>query len=169
VTKRSWGAVGWLETEGSGGMGRVTRGDLRGARGARTSRYRPPRGAERALKSRLRAGVRAPIVAVKPGNSGGAKGCRKVETFCPNAVEKPRRECRRRLILLCHKLRRVFRVKRRAQHGHRGRVRAIATINIRCTVAIELGTCRWGRIGGAAGSVTTGNGRFREPPGATRS
>ena len=27
-----------------------------------------------------RPGVRAPIVAKKPGNSGGAKGCRKVET-----------------------------------------------------------------------------------------
>ena len=86
------------------------------------------------------------------------------EHFRFNLIEK-----RSRLLLLCHKLRRVFRVKRRAQHGHRGRVRAIAAINIRCTVAIELGTCRWGRSGGAAGSVTTGNGRFREPPGATRS
>ena len=27
-----------------------------------------------------RPGVRAPIVATKPGNAGGAKGCRKVET-----------------------------------------------------------------------------------------
>ena len=27
-----------------------------------------------------RPGVTAPIVAKKPGNSGGAKGCRKVET-----------------------------------------------------------------------------------------
>ena len=27
-----------------------------------------------------RPGVRAPIVARKPGNAGGAKGCRKVET-----------------------------------------------------------------------------------------
>ena len=26
-----------------------------------------------------RAGVRAPIVALNPGNAGGAKGCRKVE------------------------------------------------------------------------------------------
>src|SRR6202049_4769328 len=73
-----------------------------------------------------------------------------------------------RLILLRHKLRRVFRVKRRAQQGHRGRVLAIATINMRCTVAIELGTCRWGRSGGAAGSVTGGNGRFCGPPGANR-
>jgi hypothetical protein len=30
-------------------------------------------------KSR-RAGVRAPLVALKPGNAGGAKGCRKVDT-----------------------------------------------------------------------------------------
>ena len=30
--------------------------------------------------SRHRAGVRAPIVVTKPGNAGGAKGCRKVET-----------------------------------------------------------------------------------------
>jgi hypothetical protein len=31
-------------------------------------------------ESRLHAGVRALIVAMKPGNAGGAKGCRKVET-----------------------------------------------------------------------------------------
>ena len=31
-----------------------------------------------------RAGVTAPIVALKPGNAGGAKGCRKMETQCPN-------------------------------------------------------------------------------------
>jgi hypothetical protein len=69
-----------LETEGSGGMGRVKRGDLRGARGEGILGYRPPQGAERAAKSRLRAGVRALILAMKPGNAGGAKGCRKVET-----------------------------------------------------------------------------------------
>ena len=39
----------------------------------RKERYRPQ---DRAC----RAGVRAPIVATKPGNAGGAKGCRKVET-----------------------------------------------------------------------------------------
>jgi hypothetical protein len=39
----------------------------------RKERYRPS-------GSRLHAGVRAPIVAMKPGNAGGAKGCRKVET-----------------------------------------------------------------------------------------
>ena len=34
----------------------------------------------RAEGSRLHAGVTALIVAMKPGNAGGAKGCRKVET-----------------------------------------------------------------------------------------
>jgi hypothetical protein len=61
-------------------------------------RYRPPEnGAERAEASRLRAGVTALIVAMKPGNAGGAKGCREVETWCPNAVERHRRKCLRRL------------------------------------------------------------------------
>jgi hypothetical protein len=44
------------------------------------------------------------------------------------------------LILLRHKARRVFRVKLRAQHGHLGSVRAMATTSLRCRVAIELGT-----------------------------
>jgi hypothetical protein len=65
--------------------------------------------------------------------------------------------------LLRHKFRRMFRRNLRAQHGQRGSIRAIATT---IAVAIELGMCRWGRSGGAAGSVTTGNGRFREHPGA---
>src|ERR1700689_4379436 len=73
------------------------------------------------------------------------------------------------LVLLCHKLRRMFRGNLRAQHGHRGSIRAIATTILQWTVAIELGMCRWGRSGGAAGAVTAGNCRFREPPGATRS
>jgi hypothetical protein len=68
------------------GDGRLWRDGIREARRPvrrkrrKDSRYRPPRGAERVLESRLRAGVRAPIVAMKPGNAGGAKGCRKVET-----------------------------------------------------------------------------------------
>ena len=61
-----------------------------------------------------------------------------------------------RLILLHHKAWRVARVKLRAQHGHLGSVRAIATASLRWMVAIELGTWRCGRIGGAAGSVTVG-------------
>src|SRR5215216_3453080 len=43
-----------------------------------------------------------------------------------------------------------------AQHGHRSRLRARATVSLRCMVAIEFGTCRSGRIGGAAGSITRG-------------
>ena len=42
----------------------MKQGDLRGARG----------------EVHHRAGVRALVVAQKPGNAGGAKGCRKVET-----------------------------------------------------------------------------------------
>ena len=69
------------------------------------------------------------------------------------------------LVLLHHKFRRRFRGKRRAQHWHLRRVVAIATANRRWIVAIELGTWRCGRIGGAAGSITTGNGRFFDPSG----
>src|SRR3954466_8478665 len=43
-----------------------------------------------------------------------------------------------------------------AQHGHRSRLRARATVSLRRMVAIEFGTCRSGRIGGAAGSITGG-------------
>src|SRR6266436_5020777 len=71
----------------------------------------------------------------------------------------------RELILLHHKFRRRFRGKRRAQHWHLRRVVAIATANRRWIVAIELGTWRCGRIGGAAGSITTGNGRFFDSSG----
>src|SRR5262249_16049508 len=71
------------------------------------------------------------------------------------------------LVLLRHKFRRMFRGNLRAQHGQRGSILAIATTIAQWTVAIELGMCRWGRSGGTAGSVTTGNGRFREPPGGT--
>src|SRR6476661_7471468 len=57
----------------------------------------------------------------------------------------------------------------RAQHGHRWRVWAIATVSRRRTVAIEFGTCRSGRIGSTAGSVTFGKARRFEAPGATAS
>ena len=50
-------------------------------------KWRDLRGSEQGMCARLskphahpRAGVRALIVASKPGNAGGAKGCRKVET-----------------------------------------------------------------------------------------
>src|SRR5262249_7976467 len=76
---------------------------------------------------------------------------------------------RRLLVLLRHRARRGFCVKLGAQHGHRGRARAMATASLRWSVAIESGTCRWGRIGGAAGSVTNGKGRYFELPGGMRS
>ena len=50
----------------------VKQGDLRGCKRA-----------EEAVRPRPRAEVRAPVVAMKPGNAGGAKGCRKMETRCP--------------------------------------------------------------------------------------
>ena len=80
------GAKAIMGGSGVVGDGRLWRDGTREARRPawrkrrKDSRYRPPRGAERASASRLRAGVRAPIVALKPGNAGGAKGCRKVET-----------------------------------------------------------------------------------------
>ena len=72
------------------------------------------------------------------------------------------------LVLLCHKFCRCLRDDRRMQHWHRCRVIAIATANKRWMVAIELGTWRCGRIGGAAGSVTAGKGRFFDRSGAMR-
>src|ERR1700691_3689109 len=55
------------------------------------------------------------------------------------------------------------------QHGHRWRLLARATVRRLRMVAIEFGMCRSGRIGGASGSVTWGNGRFLEVRGDTRS
>src|ERR1700758_4424216 len=72
------------------------------------------------------------------------------------------------LVLLCHRFCRCLRDNRRMQHWHRCRVIAIATANKRWMVAIELGTWRCGRIGGAAGSVTAGKGRFFDCSGAMR-
>ena len=64
------GAVGWLEAEWSEGQAHEAE------RPARVqAEFIVP---DKDTKSR-RAGVRAPIVASKPGNSGGAKGCREVE------------------------------------------------------------------------------------------
>src|SRR6185312_12949502 len=73
------------------------------------------------------------------------------------------------LILLDHKFRRWLGDIGRMQHWHRCRVGAIATANKRWMVAIEFGTWRWGRIGGAAGSITAGNGRFFDCSGTIRS
>src|SRR5215212_9791903 len=55
-----------------------------------------------------------------------------------------------------------------AQHGHRSRLRARATVSLLRTVAIEFGTCRSGRIGGAAGSITGGKAKRPELRGGSR-
>ena len=55
-----------------------------------------------------------------------------------------------------------------AQQGHRGSVLISATINSRRMVAIEFAMWRSGRKGGASGSITFGNGKFREERGAGR-
>ena len=74
------------------------------------------------------------------------------------------------LVLLHHKfLREGFLAIGAAQHGHRDRVLTSATINCRRMVAIEFGTWRSGRNGGASGSVTVGNGKVLEQRGGTRS
>ena len=86
VSKRSSGAARWLETEGFEGQRREAGRPARRARGRRA--VRPP----------PRAGARALVVALKPGNAGGAKGCRKVETRCSNAVEQHRRHSGRRCL-----------------------------------------------------------------------
>ena len=49
-----------------------------------------------------------------------------------------------------------------AQQGHRDNARATPTVSLRRMVAMELGTWRSGRSGGASGSVTFGKGRLRE-------
>ena len=77
--KATAGAVWWLETEGSEGQAHEVRRPARG------------KGIEEPERHILRAGVRAPIVATKPGNAGGAKGCRKVETRCVDWMDRYRR------------------------------------------------------------------------------
>jgi len=63
--------VGWLETEWSDDQAHEAERPARVPAG-----FNVP---DQDTKSR-RAGVRAPIVATKPGNAGGAKGRREVET-----------------------------------------------------------------------------------------
>jgi len=55
-----------------------------------------------------------------------------------------------------------------AQQGQRDKPLARATAIRLCTLAIEFATWRSGRIGGASGSITFGNGRFLEPRGGGR-
>src|SRR5262249_1906961 len=74
------------------------------------------------------------------------------------------------LILLRHKLqrKRPFKLRRERcfdfapQHGQRDRMAASLTVRRRRMVAIEFGTWRSGRSGGASGSITFGKGKFRE-------
>src|SRR5260370_11070568 len=76
--KAAMGAGRWLETEG-------LEGGLREARRPRPSPGQALHGMQEgteALRPRPPAGVTALIVAMKPGNAGGAKGCRKMETQC---------------------------------------------------------------------------------------
>ena len=60
---------------------------------------------------------------------------------------------RTQVVLLCHKFVRVF---CRWQHGHLGNVLASARVMVARVVAIDVVTWRSGRIGRAAGSVTSG-------------
>jgi hypothetical protein len=51
------------------------------------------KGCEQVIESHdHHAGVRALIVAMKPGNAGGAKGCRKVETRCRDRTDRQRQK-----------------------------------------------------------------------------
>jgi hypothetical protein len=94
-----------------------------------------------------------------------AKELHRLIDFCFPWVQK---FCNRRLILLCYK----FLCRETAdialwQQGHRDRCWASAIIRRRRMVAIEFGMWRSVRRGGAAGSVTVGNGKFFEQPGGT--
>ena len=71
------------------------------------------------------------------------------------------------LVLLRHKFARWSFMTGLAQHGHRGIFRSSATVSLRRMVGIELGKCRSGRMGGASGTVTVGNGRLRAASGGT--
>ena len=68
--KATAGGGGWLGTEGLEGRAREA---VRPVRGREVEFM-----AEEARRA-ARAGVRAPIVVRKPGDAGGAKGCRKVD------------------------------------------------------------------------------------------
>jgi len=64
------------------------------------------------------------------------------------------------LIVLRHKLRRARPCVFAAQHGQRERLATSLTISRRCRVAIEFGTRRSGRSGGASGSITFWEGQI---------
>ena len=74
------------------------------------------------------------------------------------------------LIVLRHKFRRRgFMAVGLAQHGQRDKVATRPALRRRRIVAIELGTCRSGRSGGASGSVTLGKGKFLDDMPGSRS
>ena len=78
-------------------------------------------------------------------------------------------ESDRLLVLLRHKfLRWGFLRIGFVQHGHLDSLLMSAVIRRRRIVAIEFGTCRSGRSGGASGSVTLGKDRCFEERGGTR-
>ena len=88
------GSVAKRRRERSGGWRRngrkakpMTQRDLRGS-GRPTRTHAPPC---------RPAGVRASIVASKPGNAGGAKGRRKMDAGCRHRRNTHRRQCRERL------------------------------------------------------------------------
>ena len=68
----------------------------------------------------------------------------------------------KRLVLLCHKLRRERPFVFAPQHGQRDKMATSLAMSRRRKVEIELGTWRSGRSGGASWSVTFGKGKLRE-------
>src|ERR1700694_284090 len=73
------------------------------------------------------------------------------------------------LVVLRHDFRRHFWSRAGvAQQGQRGKRCAMPTMRRRRRVAIESGTCRSGRSGGASGSPTLGNCNLVDMPGGLR-
>ena len=85
---------------------------------------------------------------------------------CPRSALYLRRSGRSYCVISLHRL---FLALGAAQHGHRDMYLASSAVRRRRMVAIEFGMCRSGRKGGASGSITRGNGKFREEHGAGRS
>jgi hypothetical protein len=66
------------------------------------------------------------------------------------------------LVVLRHKLQRERPFGFAPQHGQRERIATSLAMSLRRMVAMEFGTWRSGRSGGASGSVTLGKGKLRE-------
>src|SRR3954467_12152575 len=91
--------------------------------------------------------IHAPSVSIAPSSFQEEQNARHHKQFkLEQALVLPRHER-----VWCGGLRKWV-----AQHGHLSRLWARATVSLRRMVAIEFGTCRSGRIGGAAGSITRG-------------